>query len=171
MTCSSASLSLLLVLAGVCVGRSVLETNHVAEDEDVVGVGREASSLLGDLHSAVRTYGECASRSDVGACLKVKLLVALDGVARSRGELQLLDGVSFVNDAKGDADSAGVEKPSKAPASEVDVEAALPRVLGDKDAALDALIVDKVVDFFRSHTLRLSLAPGDSEGQSLLLVF
>lgn len=114
----------------------------------------ESPTYLGDLRYVYKVYQECAA-TDLTACLKVKLLAALDRVARTYAEVPIFDGVTFVKDPK----AAPVQQEVK---SEAEIEATLPRALEEREDALNSLIANKVSDFFETHTLQVSSAPDHS---------
>lgn len=107
----------------------------------------EEGSYLGDLRYVYRVYQEC-SATDLSSCLKLKLLAAMDRVARTYSEIPLFEGVTFVKDPKAAAEPVEVK-------TEAEIEASLPRALEDRDDALNGLIANKVSSFFGSHTLQV----------------
>ncbi|XP_063229130.1 uncharacterized protein LOC134534579 [Bacillus rossius redtenbacheri] len=122
-----------------------------SRDEARAAPQDEGWSLLGDLRGALRLYSECGGGGEAAACLKVKLVAAMDRAARRlSGDVELAEGVTLTGEADGD--------PAPPPPSERQLEAALPRALADKEAALDGMILDRVVGFFSSHSLQLGAA-------------
>ncbi|XP_026674962.1 uncharacterized protein LOC113465163 [Ceratina calcarata] len=106
------------------------------------------SNVFGDLRQMYQIYKECADE-ELSPCLKVRLLSAIDRVSRS-SQLNVADGVTFVQDDP-------VPIAEEEPKSLQEIEASLPRALDDKEDALNTMILDKVVKFFQSHTLKLKL--------------
>nr|CAD7588428.1 unnamed protein product [Timema genevievae] len=105
-----------------------VESNSVdVEKPRDMGDG-DSSSFLGDLTYGFHVYSEC-SREDLGSCLKLKLVAAMDRAARN----------------------AETSRPLP---SEGELEATLPRSLQDKDDTLNGLIIERVVGFFRTHSLQ-----------------
>jgi hypothetical protein len=74
----------------------------------------------------------------------------LDRVARSNKDLKLTEGITFARDADTPVDTTPVK-------TEKEIEAALPRSLDDKDSSLNSLIFDKIMSFFKGHTLQVSI--------------
>ncbi|XP_067008105.2 uncharacterized protein Osi8 [Anabrus simplex] len=149
-----------LLLGGV-TARS-LETNHV-EDESGRnldnGDSYSTSSLLGDFRHVYRVYSECAAQ-DLSSCLKLKLVTALDRASRSLNDLKITDGLSFVRDPS-------VEVPQDGPKTEQELEAELPRSLVDKEDSLDGMIVDKILNFMKSHTVQMKFPSAEDLQRSL----
>ncbi|CAH1375166.1 uncharacterized protein Osi8 [Tenebrio molitor] len=105
------------------------------------------ASYLGDLRYVYKVYQECAAK-DLGPCLKLKLIAAMDRAARNYAELPLFDGISFVQDPKAAPNEVKTEE---------EYEATLPRALSERDTALNTMIFDKVTHFFDTHTLQVKL--------------
>lgn len=116
----------------------------------------EVAGYLADARFLYKLYEEC-SAAEVSTCLKKKVVVALDRAGKTSKRLTLLEGVSFVKDT-----SAEDVVP---PVSEKEVETELPRSLEDRDSILNQMIFDKIIYFFRTHTLEFRLFGGD--GRSL----
>lgn len=108
----------------------------------------ESSSYFGDLRYVYKVYQECAA-TDLTSCLKLKLVAALDRVARTYSEVPLFDGVTFVKDPKATPTQQEVK-------TEADIEASLPRAIEEREDALNNLIANKVTNFFETHTLQVS---------------
>ncbi|KAF5286524.1 hypothetical protein FQR65_LT12528 [Abscondita terminalis] len=109
-----------------------------------------------DLRYAYKVYKECAS--DLSPCLKLKLVSAMDRALRSYSEVSLMDGIKFVKD---------VNAPSEPePKSEAELEATLPRGL-DRENALNSLIIEKLSNFFNTHSLQVKF-PSSSDIQRSL---
>lgn len=109
---------------------------------------RKASSYIGDIRYLYKMYQECAS-TDLSTCLKLKLFTIVDRVSRSNNDFKVYDGVSF---EKGNEDAPVDESPLK---TEEEIEASLPRSLDDKEQTLNSLIMDKIMSYFGSHTLKV----------------
>ncbi|GLV32670.1 Osiris 8 [Carabus blaptoides fortunei] len=88
----------------------------------------DESSFASDLRFLYKIYQEC-SVTDLSTCLKLKLVTAMDRASRSFPVVQ----------------------------SEAEIEASLPRALNDREDALNSLILDKIFDFFQTHTLQVKL--------------
>lgn len=131
-----------LCLVSVAFGHSA-KFNKADEEESQP---RKASSYFGDIKYLYKTYQDC-SASDLSTCLKLKLYTIIDRVARSNSDFKVYDGVTFVKDGEEQADEA-------APKTEDEIEASLPRSLDDKEQTLNTLIMDKIMSYFGSHTLK-----------------
>lgn len=151
----------LALLLAVASARSA-ETNPTTNSIDgEAGRSTGSGNVFGDLRQMYQIYKECADE-DLSSCLKVRLLSVMDRVSRSV-QLNVADGVTFVQD---DPISANVaEEPPK---SLQEIEASLPRSLEDKEDALNTMILDKVVKFFQSHTLKLKLPNVEELQRSLV---
>ena len=110
----------------------------------------QENTFFGDLRYVYKVYQECAAK-DLGPCLKLKLISAIDRVARNYAELPIFDGVAFVKDPK-DVTLNEVK-------TEEEYESTLPRALNEKDTALNSIISDKGANFFDTHTLQVRLTP------------
>ncbi|RZB41620.1 osiris-like protein [Asbolus verrucosus] len=112
------------------------------------------SSYFSDLNYVYKVYQECAAK-DLAPCLKLKLISAIDRVARNYAELSIFDGIAFVKDPKASVNEIKTEE---------EIEATLPRALNERDTALNTIITDKITNFFDTHTLQVKL-PSASEIQ------
>ncbi|XP_015585618.1 uncharacterized protein LOC107263199 isoform X2 [Cephus cinctus] len=131
------------------------DSKKIVEDE----LGRSTSSgLLGELRSAYQLYKECSS-SELSSCLKVKLLSAMDRASRSL-QLNIAEGVTLLRDKDKEKDKSSargnVENLDEA-ITEKQIESSLPRALEDKENALNSMILERIIGFFESHTLKLKL--------------
>lgn len=136
------SLTFLCVIS-VAFGHSA-HLNKVDTDESQP---RKASSYFGDIKYLYKTYQDCSS-ADLSTCLKLKLYTMIDRVARSTSDFKVYDGVTFVNEGDEPVDES-------VPKSEIEIEASLPRSLEDKEQTLNSLIMDKIMSYFGSHTLKV----------------
>ncbi|XP_046409231.1 uncharacterized protein LOC124174166 [Ischnura elegans] len=149
------------LLASACVATLALGAS-IADNEVTDGRAMDESSsaaaLLGDLRFLFRVYSECdASPAGASSCLKLKLATAVDRLSR-RERMSIVEGVEVVR-------TAGPEPGP--PASEEQLEASLPRALADREAHLDALLLDKVLAFLQTHTLQFKLSEAEKLGRSL----
>lgn len=154
----------LALLLAVASARSA-ETNPTTNSIDGEA-GRSATgngNVFGDLRQMYQIYKECADE-DLSSCLKVRLLSVIDRVSRSV-QLNVADGVTFVQDDPISEANVASDEPPK---SLQEIEASLPRSLEDKEDALNAMIFDKVVKFFQSHTLKLKLPNVEELQRSLV---
>lgn len=135
------SLTFLCVIS-VALGHSA----HHNKVDDEESQPRKASSYFGDIKYLYKTYQDCAAE-DLSTCLKLKLFTVIDRVARSNSDFKVYDGVTFVKDGDDTDDSE--------PKSEIEIEASLPRSLEDKEQSLNTLIMDKIMSYFGSHTLKV----------------
>lgn len=137
------SLTFLCVIS-VAFGHSA----HLNKIDDEESSPRKASSYFGDIKYLYKTYQDC-SAADLSTCLKLKLFTAIDRIARSNGDFKVYDGVTFVKDGETQEDES-------VPQSEIEIEASLPRSLDDKEQSLNTLIMDKIMSYFGSHTLKVN---------------
>lgn len=107
----------------------------------------QARSYFGDAKYLFKTYQECSSQ-DLSTCLKLKLYTVVDRIARSNSDLKIYDGVTFVSEKAADQDN-------EPPKTESEIEASLPRSLDDKEQSLNQMIMDRVLSYFDSHTLKV----------------
>lgn len=121
---------------------------HLNKVDDEESQPRKASSYFGDIKYLYKTYQDCAA-ADLSTCLKLKLYTVIDRIARSDSDFKVSEGVSFVRDGEEQIDES-------APKTEVEIEASLPRSLDDKEQSLNTLIMDKIMSYFGSHTLKVS---------------
>lgn len=120
---------------------------HLNKVDDEESQPRKASSYFGDIKYLYKTYQDC-SAADLSTCLKLKLFTVIDRVARSTSDFKVYEGVSFVRDGEEEIDET-------APKTESEIEASLPRSLDDKESSLNSLIMDKIMSYFGSHTLKV----------------
>lgn len=113
-------------------------------------VHAEDRSYLGDAKYIFKTYQECSSQ-DLSTCLKLKLYTVVDRIARSTGDFKVYEGVTFEKE-----EGAAVEDEQQPGKSESEIEASLPRSLDDKESTLNQMIMDRVLSYFDSHTLKVS---------------
>ncbi|XP_050304558.1 uncharacterized protein LOC126742069 [Anthonomus grandis grandis] len=145
----SLKFALFALFVSTVFARSTSFTNENSiDDSETPRASSDSYSYLNDFRYMYKVYQECATQ-DVTSCLKLKLLAALDRAARSYN-LNVLDGVSFVKDPE----AVAAEEPVK---SEAEIEANLPRALGEKDQALTGMILNKVGSFLETHTLQIKL--------------
>ncbi|XP_029049996.1 uncharacterized protein LOC114879333 [Osmia bicornis bicornis] len=156
IACCSVYLALLVAMASARSADTNPTSNSINE-ETARSTGN--SNVFGDLRQMYQIYKECADE-ELSPCLKVRLLSAMDRVSRS-SQLNVADGVTFVQEDP-------VSGEEEAPKSFQEIEANLPRALDDKEDALNAMIYDKVVKFFQSHTLKLKLPNVEELQRSLV---
>lgn len=106
------------------------------------------SSYMSDIKYLYKTYQDC-SKVDTSTCLKLKLVSSMDSAFRSMKDVSLFDGVKFVKD---ESASPIEDVPVK---TESQLEEELPRSLEDKDKALNGLIMNRLVSFFKTHTVQV----------------
>lgn len=109
---------------------------------------RKASSYIGDIRYLYKMYQECAS-TDLSTCLKLKLFTIVDRVSRSNNDFKVIDGVSF------EKTNEDVTVEATEQQTEEQIEAVLPRSLDDKEQTLNSMIMDKIMSYFGSHTLKV----------------
>lgn len=98
------------------------------------------------LKNVMRIYEECNRSDGFVPCLKKKAILFFDRVARMEN-IPVLDGVDVVK----------ISEDEVQPATEKELEAALPRNMHDKDQALSEMLWDRIASFANSRTIQLSL--------------
>lgn len=168
MTLSSVCLMVLVCASTSSVlARSATSSNVVnmvvPEDKDVYQhidtseeeVGKSAtpaagSSIWSDVDFVYRTYQDCSS-GDLSVCLKLKLVGALDGAARSTKNVEIIEGIQFVG-----LDKDTQRAMAKSAMSEDEILATLPRSVEGRESMLSSMIWDKLSSFFQSHTVQVT---------------
>lgn len=138
------------VLFGVACARSAATDQNSIDPKTEARAADDSTSFYGDVKFVYKIYQECAA-ADLSSCLKMKLITAIDRVTRSYKEVPLFGGVSFVKDAN------PAPEPAASTQTEADLEASLPRAIGEREDALNTLIFDKVTSFLQSHTLQVRI--------------
>jgi len=151
-----------LAAFGVC--RPSEEWTPVHEPIKTTEEGRAIDGLLSwlpmpEYRVLSKVYGDCAERKDFTACLKGKALVFLNRASRKR-QLALPGGLVLVRSEEAQAEN-------DVALTEEQVQATLPRELGQREAQLDDMIVDRSLDFIRTHALRFDFGL-DAESQAAL---
>jgi hypothetical protein len=139
-------MKLVYSLTFLCVISAAVAYSLNAEEETQP---KKASSYFGDIKYLYKTYQDCAS-SDLSTCLKLKLYSVIDRVARSESDFKVYEGVTFVKDGE-------EQEEESVPKTEAEIEASLPRSLDDKESTLNTLIMDKIMSYFGSHTLKVKI--------------
>lgn len=139
----------LSVIVLCCLVSFTLATSSDDEDKPKQNHQRGSSSYLSDIRYLYKTYSDCQT-SDLSTCLKLKLFTILDRISRSVKDYKVVDGLSFERETNEPIDITPLQ-------SENDIDASLPRSLDDKDQTLNQLIYDKVLSFFGSHTLKVTI--------------
>lgn len=101
------------------------------------------------LRAALRVYDECSRADGFGACLKKKMLVFVDRLARME-RITVAEGVTVVREN----DAAA---PPKQPLTDDELEKTLPRASDARDAALDSMLMERVASYVGSRTLQVTL--------------
>lgn len=159
VACINVCLALLVALASA---RSA-DTNSPSNSIDEETAARSASGnngIFGDLRYVYQVYKECSS-NELSTCLKLKLLTAMDRVARSV-QVDIADGVTLEKDINNLTDNN-----QEAPRSVQEIKATLPRSLDDREDTLNSMIFEKIVNFFQTHTLKLKLTNVEELQRSL----
>lgn len=167
MTLQSVSL-LLLCASSTVLARSatsnvvnevVPEDKYIYQTETLDAVPKSSTtgdSIWNDLDYVYRTYQDCSS-GDYSVCLKLKLVSALDGAARSMKNVEIFEGIQFVG-----LDKETQRARSKAAMSEDEILATLPRSVEGRESMLTSMIWNKLSSFFQSHTVQVRLGPNYS---------
>ncbi|KAH8295184.1 hypothetical protein KR018_008377 [Drosophila ironensis] len=113
-------------------------------------LGSGSQGIWKDMSLVYRIYQQC-SGDNMSVCLKVKLLTGLEKAFRSSKTLSLTDGIQFVSSGG----ESGEEASQRAPISEQDIEAVLPRSVDAKEQVLNNMILKRVGNFLQDHTLQV----------------
>ncbi|XP_025193131.1 uncharacterized protein LOC112593084 [Melanaphis sacchari] len=109
---------------------------------------RKIDTGLGDFKVVFKVFQDC-SKAQFGPCLKHKILTALDRI-NEQPEMELFDGVRLVKD------------PAVA-LNDVADDISSARSAGDDEtASLDTLVINKIVNFFKSRSLQFKLLDNES---------
>lgn len=123
------------------------KTNKSEINNNTKESSRSINSYIGDLQYFYDTYKEC-SETDLATCLKEKLLMVVNRVERSQTNLKIVDGIDFVRDPNVQLSETLIK-------SKKDLDDILPRSLHEKSRALDSMIFDKILSFFKQYTLQV----------------
>lgn len=101
------------------------------------------------LRAALRVYDECSRAQGFGYCLKKKMLVFVDRLARME-RITVAEGVQVVraNDAV---------NPPPQPLTDDELEKSLPRASDARDSALDNMLMERLASYVSSRTLQVTL--------------
>lgn len=104
------------------------------------------SSYMNELKSMYKTYQDC-SKDDVSTCLKIKLISSMDSAFRSLENVEIIKGITFEKDQNVETTSAPLQLEK--------IEESLPRSLDEKESVLNGIIMQELVSFLNSHTLKV----------------
>jgi len=107
------------------------------------------------LSSLYNLYNVCLEKDankSIEECLSTQMVVLLDQMVH-RKNIPLTEGAGFI----GKRNSLGKSVPALTEAS---LEASLPRNMDARQGLLDSLMLDKLSDFFKTHTLQVDLPSG-----------
>lgn len=129
-----------------CAARSVTSSTENVNFREARAFSESKSSLFGDLRHVYRVYEECSSKELV-PCLKLKFITAMDRLSR-KIDLPIADGIALVKDEKAENNDVDNEV----------LESSLPRSLDEKNSRLDEILMEKIVNFISSRSLRWKLS-------------
>ncbi|XP_026812420.1 uncharacterized protein LOC113553334 [Rhopalosiphum maidis] len=109
---------------------------------------RKIDTGLGDFKVVFKVFQDC-SKAQFGPCLKHKLLTALDRISE-QPEMELFDGVRLVKDPAVALNDVANDMSSARSASD------------DETTGLDTLVIDRVMNFFKSRSLQFKLLDNES---------
>lgn len=137
----------LLLAASNCLARTLnLSENEIREPKALSDSTK--FSFWSDLNQVYRVYEECNTK-ELGPCLKMKFVTALDRLSRKM-EIPITDSVYLVKDEK-----------SPSVPNEMDnevLETTLPRSMEEKNNKLDEIIIAKIVNFFSGRSFQFKLS-------------
>ncbi|XP_049860309.1 uncharacterized protein LOC126354601 [Schistocerca gregaria] len=116
-----------------------------------------------DLRLMYKVVSECSRHSDLWLCLKLKALWTLERARTAAGPLPLTSYLSLAPDPA-DAESDASDAPPP-PDTEAQLEEQLPRDLDQKQARVDALLVQSADRLLRSRALQITLPASVFEGR------
>lgn len=103
-----------------------------------------------------RLYNKCVGKDaskSVEECLSTQIVVLMDEMVHTE-RIPLIDGIQLVRKQESFGRSiSGEEKVLE----EESLEASLPRDVGTRQRIIDSLILHKMLDFFKTHTLEIGL--------------
>lgn len=108
------------------------------------------SSIWDDIGYIYKTYKSCQT-DEISVCLKLKLFKTIDNASRSMRNIELMQGVKFVQIIENK-----IDKPEKI-LTENEILNSLPRSSEGRELVLSSLIWEKVLSFFQSHTLQVCI--------------
>ncbi|XP_049779244.1 uncharacterized protein LOC126176146 [Schistocerca cancellata] len=112
-----------------------------------------------ELRLMYKVVSECSRHSDLWLCLKLKALWTLERARTSAGPLPLTSYLSLAPDPA-DAETEASDAPPP-PDTEAQLEEQLPRDLDQKQARVDALLVQSADRLLRSRALQITLPASD----------
>lgn len=128
------------------ISETKIDSDPAKDDNDETA---SPSSLWDDFGYLYKTYKSCHT-DEISVCLKLKLFKAIDNASRSMKNIELMQGVKFVQMIENK-----IDKP-KTVLTENEILMSLPRSSEGREIALTSLIWEKVLSFFQSHTLQVS---------------
>jgi hypothetical protein len=146
------------VLAFAAVGVAIASAFPASEDYDARGhqdiSTADSGSLIEDgIETAYRFIQNCGDK-EMSLCLKMRALTFVDRALRRPGDVELLEGVSLVQNQE----SLDVSRELNGRAlSEAELDASLPKNAEEKDAQVETLLVDRIAKFLQGHTLQFKV--------------
>ncbi|KAJ4450982.1 hypothetical protein ANN_02417 [Periplaneta americana] len=107
-----------------------------------------------------RLITDCAQKSDMSVCLKMKAVTFLDRAITMKNPLLVNDYLSLARDPSYKDETVGPQGRSLKPLSEALLEQSLPQSLEERSERLDDMLQDKVDKFLQSRTVQLNF-PAD----------
>lgn len=129
------------------------QTGAVADAQQAKSQSAGESSIWSELEFVYSTYQQC-SNVDLSVCLKLKLVSALNGAARSMQNIEPVEGIRFVS--LNGRPEAGAADAVPAAVSDEELLATLPRSVEGQESALSSMIWDRIAAFFQTHTVQVS---------------
>ncbi|XP_022184271.2 uncharacterized protein LOC111043593 [Nilaparvata lugens] len=142
------------VRTAVVVGKADNIVANNIETDNIESSRSVSPGLFSDFRYVYQVYEECKNEN-FATCLKMKLVTTLDSAVRSVRRISLLEGVALVRDD----DPSVMAAP---PVTREQLDSSLPRALDQRDDTLDALIFDKLMQVFHTHSLQFKLLDDNS---------
>lgn len=133
----------------------IVATSYAASINEVDS-GRSSDDTLSLVS---RLWDSCNNNADLGviSCLKMKIATAVERAARMN-DLTVFEGVTFVRHAPAE------DTPTE---DEDTIKASLPRSADARDETLNAMILERALHFFQTHSLSVKLAENAEFERSL----
>ncbi|XP_069679303.1 uncharacterized protein [Periplaneta americana] len=112
-----------------------------------------------------RLITDCAQKSDMSVCLKMKAVTFLDRAITMKNPLLVNDYLSLARDPSYKDETVGPQGRSLKPLSEAQLEQSLPESLEERSERLDDMLQDKVDKFLQSRTVQLNFPADVFEGR------
>ena len=139
-------------IIGLILLTSSILSNPVHNLPEDSGRSQNDNGAFSELKIAYKVYKDCSDQ-DLSVCLKMKLLTALDRVGRVYKRMPILN--EWVEIVKIEDNTIAASESSNTILKEADLDASLPRSIDDRESALNQMLIEKIVNFFQTHTFQV----------------